>query len=229
MHLAESSSSLFSLWTGLSLPVALHPVSRRRSCLQLRTDQCFCPMRTFTSLLVRTLRRTPLTPSACMVRSSFTVCRISNSAHLLPLTSHQSVLTAIRVWRYPALPALPAFSPRQQPSQRNAHCAISKVTLRNDRYWRPTPGFRQPFNRLHRHDSIVGSRDQPNFSAVKQRFSVKRRGKMRMLQRDSSFYSDLGEPRSDTAAGGTVPNRLLNIRNRLKQRDKFEIAFNEAK
>src|SRR3984893_5988853 len=62
MHLAESSSSLFSLWTGLSLPVALHPVSRRRSCLQLRTDQCFCPMRTFTSLLVRTLRRTPRPP-----------------------------------------------------------------------------------------------------------------------------------------------------------------------
>src|ERR1700730_8360601 len=62
MHVAESSSSLFSLWTVLSLPVALHPVSRRRSCLQLRTDQCFCPMRTFTSLLVRTLRRTPRPP-----------------------------------------------------------------------------------------------------------------------------------------------------------------------
>ena len=58
MHQAESSSSWFCLWTGLSLPAALHPVSRRRSCLPLRTDQCFCPMRTFTSLLVRTLRRT---------------------------------------------------------------------------------------------------------------------------------------------------------------------------
>ena len=55
-----------------------------------------------------------------------------------------------------ASPAFPAFSPRQQPSQRNAHCAISKVTLRNDRYCGPTPGFRQPFNRLHRHDSIEG-------------------------------------------------------------------------
>ena len=46
------------LWTGLSLPAALHPVSRRRSCLRLRTDQCFCPIGTFTLLLVRTFRRT---------------------------------------------------------------------------------------------------------------------------------------------------------------------------
>jgi hypothetical protein len=38
MHQAESSSSSFCLWTGLSLPVALHPASRRRSCLQLRTE-----------------------------------------------------------------------------------------------------------------------------------------------------------------------------------------------
>jgi hypothetical protein len=63
MHQAESSSSSFCLWTGLSLPAALHPVSRRRSCLPLRTDQCFCPMRTFTSLLVRTFRRTSQGPS----------------------------------------------------------------------------------------------------------------------------------------------------------------------
>ncbi len=41
MHQAESSSSLSCLWTGLSLPAALHPVSRRPSCLPLRTDQCF--------------------------------------------------------------------------------------------------------------------------------------------------------------------------------------------
>jgi hypothetical protein len=107
VHQAESSSSLFPLWTGLSLPAALHLVSRRRSCLPLRTDQCFCPMRTFTSLLVCTFRRTPLTPSACMVRSSFTVCRISAPPPPLPLTSHQSLHTAIRVWRYPAFPALP--------------------------------------------------------------------------------------------------------------------------
>jgi hypothetical protein len=46
--LAESSSTLFCLWTGLSLPVALHPASRRRSYLQLRTDQCFCPIGTST-------------------------------------------------------------------------------------------------------------------------------------------------------------------------------------
>jgi len=63
MHQAESSSSLFCLWTGRSLPAAPHPVSRRRSCLQLRTDQCFCPMGTFTPLLVRTLRRTFQGPS----------------------------------------------------------------------------------------------------------------------------------------------------------------------
>jgi hypothetical protein len=54
MHQAESSSSLFCLWTGRSLPAALHSVSRRRSCLPLRTDQCFCPIGTFTLLLVRT-------------------------------------------------------------------------------------------------------------------------------------------------------------------------------
>jgi hypothetical protein len=68
MHQAESSSSSFCLWTGLSLPVALHPASRRRSCLPLRTDQCFCPIGTFTwtftLLLVRTLRRTPFAPLA---------------------------------------------------------------------------------------------------------------------------------------------------------------------
>jgi hypothetical protein len=58
MHLAESSSTLFCLWTGLSLPVALHPASRRRSYLQLRTGQCSRPEGTFTLLLVRTFRRT---------------------------------------------------------------------------------------------------------------------------------------------------------------------------
>jgi hypothetical protein len=62
MHQAESSSSSFCLWTGLSLPAALHPASRRRSCLPLRTVQCFCPMRTFTPLLVRTFRRTSIVP-----------------------------------------------------------------------------------------------------------------------------------------------------------------------
>src|ERR1700758_5135889 len=62
MHQAESSSSLFCLWTGRSLPAAPHPVSRRRSCLPLRADQRFCPMRTFTPLLVRTFRRTFLGP-----------------------------------------------------------------------------------------------------------------------------------------------------------------------
>src|SRR5215468_3355233 len=63
MHQAESSSSLSCLWTGHSLPAALHPVSRRRSCLRLRTHQCFCPIGTFTLLLVRTFRRTIRAPS----------------------------------------------------------------------------------------------------------------------------------------------------------------------
>src|SRR5208337_4281566 len=58
MHLAESSSTLFCLWTGLLLPVALHPASRRRSYLPLRTGQCSRPEGTFTLLLVRTFRRT---------------------------------------------------------------------------------------------------------------------------------------------------------------------------
>src|ERR1700745_3393174 len=47
MHLAEASSTLFCLWTGLSLPVALHPASQRRSYLQLRTGQCFPSGRDF--------------------------------------------------------------------------------------------------------------------------------------------------------------------------------------
>ena len=64
MHQAESSSTLFCLWTGLSLPVALHPASRRRSYLPLRTGQCARPIGTFTLLLVRTLRRTSSAPSA---------------------------------------------------------------------------------------------------------------------------------------------------------------------
>src|SRR6476660_8699143 len=63
MHLAESSSTLSCLWTGLSLPVALHPASRRRSYLPLRTGQCSRPIGTFTLLSVRTLRRTPPVPS----------------------------------------------------------------------------------------------------------------------------------------------------------------------
>jgi hypothetical protein len=58
MHPAESSSTWFCLWTGLSLPAAPDPASRRRSCLPLRTGQCCCPMGTSTPLLVRTLRRT---------------------------------------------------------------------------------------------------------------------------------------------------------------------------
>ena len=63
MHQAESSSAVFCLWTALSLSAALHPVSRRPSCLPLPTDQCFCPMRTFNPLLLRTLRRTSQGPS----------------------------------------------------------------------------------------------------------------------------------------------------------------------
>ena len=63
MHLAESSSTLLCLWTGLSLPVALHPVSQRRSYLQLRTGQCSRPEGISTLLLVRTLRRTSVAPS----------------------------------------------------------------------------------------------------------------------------------------------------------------------
>ena len=56
--LAESSSTLLCLSTGLSLPVALHPASQRRSYLQLRTGECSRPEGTFTFLLVRTFRRT---------------------------------------------------------------------------------------------------------------------------------------------------------------------------
>jgi len=67
MHLAQSSSTSFCLWTGLSLPVALHLASQRRSYLQLRTGQCSRPERTFTLLLVRTFRRTYCCPSGTKV------------------------------------------------------------------------------------------------------------------------------------------------------------------
>ncbi len=90
MHQAESSSSLFCLWTGLSLPAALHPVSRRRSCLPLRTDQCFCPMRTFTPLLVRTFRRT----SSAAVPASYDVLDVVGKERLR-LLRHSAVLAAM--------------------------------------------------------------------------------------------------------------------------------------
>src|SRR6266446_10613093 len=89
MHQAESSSSSFCLWTGLSLPAALHPVSRRRSCLRLRTDQCFCPIGTFTLLLVRTFRRTSAVPSgqASVLRRRALVCRF----FALPQTRRRAI------------------------------------------------------------------------------------------------------------------------------------------
>jgi hypothetical protein len=45
------------------------PVSRRRSCLRLRTDQCFCPIGTFTLLLVRTFRRTSIARSGQRIQT----------------------------------------------------------------------------------------------------------------------------------------------------------------
>jgi hypothetical protein len=82
MHQAESNSSLFCLWTGLSLPAALHPASRRRSYLPLRTGQCSRPIGTFTLLLVRTLRLTPRPRSALAPTASFrgSLCFASLSA-----------------------------------------------------------------------------------------------------------------------------------------------------
>ena len=100
MHQAESSSSLFCLWTGHSLQAALHPASRRRSCLPLRTDQCFCPIGTFTLLLVRTLRRTPLAPlalrktcpnsSRSIILDFWLVVVGSKPEELAPQTSHRA-------------------------------------------------------------------------------------------------------------------------------------------
>jgi hypothetical protein len=78
MRLAESSSTLFYLWTGLSPPVALHPASRRRSYLQLRTGQCSRPERTFTLLLVRTFRRTSPAPSASGRRAQGKIPRVKS-------------------------------------------------------------------------------------------------------------------------------------------------------
>jgi hypothetical protein len=62
MHLGRVEFNIVLLRTGRSLPAALHPCSRSRSCLQLRTDQCLCPIGTSTQLLVRTFRRTPQAP-----------------------------------------------------------------------------------------------------------------------------------------------------------------------
>src|ERR1700756_3145889 len=112
---AESSSALLCLWTARSLPAAPHPVSRRRSCLPLRTDQCFCPMGTFTPLLVRTLRRTFQGPSGrrCASRglpdrcpdhlSPFTSHRLSTFSAFPPLTPRSRVLTPFSMRTLPGL------------------------------------------------------------------------------------------------------------------------------
>jgi len=83
MHLAESSSTSFCLWTGLSLPVALHLASQRRSYLQLRTGQCSRPERTFTLLLVRTFRRT-YPGTSCLATISLSLRDKSHSFIVAP-------------------------------------------------------------------------------------------------------------------------------------------------
>jgi hypothetical protein len=58
MHQAESSSTWFCLRTGSSLPVAPHPVSRRRSYLPLSDSQCSVRRGLPSLLSVHALRRT---------------------------------------------------------------------------------------------------------------------------------------------------------------------------
>src|SRR5258705_8867544 len=89
MHLAESSSTLFCLWTGLSLPVALPPASQRRSYLQLRTGQCSRPEGTFTLLLVRTFRRT-YPGTSCLATISLSLRDKSHS----PIEASHNYLSA---------------------------------------------------------------------------------------------------------------------------------------
>ena len=98
MHLAESSSTLFCLWTGLSLPVALHPASRRRSYLQLRTGQCSRPEGTFTLLLVRTFRRT-YPGTSCLAKISLSLRDKSHS----PIEAPHNYLSAYGVNPGPTL------------------------------------------------------------------------------------------------------------------------------
>jgi hypothetical protein len=97
---AESSSALLCLWTARSLPAAPHPVSRRRSCLPLRTDQCFCPMGTFTPLLVRTLRRTSQGPSG-RNRLQIRQARTTSNRHSGTQILRQSVTLLLRQKRHP--------------------------------------------------------------------------------------------------------------------------------
>src|SRR5260221_3468873 len=87
-------------------------------------------------------------------------------------------LSAIRDARRPTR----AIRAREYLAQCDAHRAVSKVPLRNHGHWKSAPGLAQLFNCLDRHNAIVGSRDQRNFFGVEQRFAVKRRRKMRMLQ-----------------------------------------------
>src|SRR5260221_3820222 len=58
MHQAVSCSSWFCLWTGSSPPVALHPALSGDAVTFDYGQPVLCPVRTFTPLLVSTLRRT---------------------------------------------------------------------------------------------------------------------------------------------------------------------------
>src|SRR5260370_26572038 len=113
MSQAELSLTLFCLWTGLSFPVPLHPASRRRSYLPLRTGQCSRPIGTFTLLFVRTLRRTPRPRSALLLLQPLSVGRFASllfrpkniAHHLFQLESqlqdiHESPHYASRSFSY---------------------------------------------------------------------------------------------------------------------------------
>src|SRR5260370_41112311 len=64
MHQAVSCSSWFCLWTGSSPPVALHPALSGDAVSFDYGQPVLCPERTFTPLLVSTLRRTRACRSA---------------------------------------------------------------------------------------------------------------------------------------------------------------------
>src|SRR5258708_2874905 len=124
MHQAESSLTLFCLWTGLSLPVALHPASRRRSYLPLRTGQCSRPIGTFTLLLVRTLRRTPRPRAALLLLRPLSVGRFASL-------------------RFPAKKyGTPYFSARKRTSKYSRSCSQSLAELLRLRKTHPLWFFR---------------------------------------------------------------------------------------
>ncbi|HXM28937.1 MAG TPA: hypothetical protein VN957_23150, partial [Chthoniobacterales bacterium] len=90
MHQAESSSSLSCLSTGLRFRLLSTPSLDDAVAFSYGQTSAFCPMRTFTPLLVRTFRRT----SSAAVPASYDVLDVVGKERLR-LLRHSAVLAAM--------------------------------------------------------------------------------------------------------------------------------------